>query len=228
MKQTWTDIPIFPVMGEELGAHNAFAIDLSKDNESLNQVDLTDSQHFCRYMDRLMEDQGKRYALGGYGENRVIYKRSHVFATASAIFRNIHLGIDIWTLSGTTVYCPVEGIIHSFRDNAGFGNYGPTVILEHVLRGNKLYSLYGHLTKADLGPLYQGKYIGAGEILGHLGEEEENGNWPAHLHFQLIQDLEGLMGDYPGVCSESEVSHYAQNCPDPNGWLNCELLKARY
>ncbi|HSI75836.1 MAG TPA: peptidoglycan DD-metalloendopeptidase family protein [Lunatimonas sp.] len=228
MTEILTDMPIFPVMGEELGAHNAIAIDLSKDNEALNQVNLADSQHFCSYVDSLRDNQGKKYALGGYLENRVIYTRSHVFATDSAIFRNIHLGVDIWASAGTTVFCPVDGVIHSCQDNAGFGNYGPTVILEHVLRGNKIYSLYGHLATADLGLFYPGKQIRAGEILGHLGEEKENGNWPAHLHFQLIQDLEGLTGDYPGVCMDSEIGHYTQNCPNPNGWLNCELLQPIY
>lgn len=223
--QNRTHIPIFPVLGEELGAHNAIAIDLSKNNEALNRVNLTDSQHFCTYVDSLREKDNKKYALGGYLENRIIYTRSHVFATNLSIFRNIHLGVDIWTLAGTAVYCPLGGVIHSFRDNIGFGNYGPTVILEHVLRGNKIYSLYGHLAKSDLSLFYPGKHLVAGEILGHLGEEKENGNWPAHLHFQLIKDLEGLTGDYPGVCRDSEVGRYVQNCPNPNDWLNCELLK---
>lgn len=226
MTKILTDIPIFPVMGEELGVHNAIAIDLSKKNEALNRVNLTDSQHFCTFVDSLREKENKKYALGGYLENRIIYTRSNVFATDSVVFRNIHLGVDIWANAGTPVHCPLDGEIHSFQDNAGFGNYGPTVILEHVLRGIKIYSLYGHLAKADLDQFYPGKHVTAGETLGHLGEEQENGNWPAHLHFQLIQNLEGLTGDYPGVCRESEIDHYAWNCPNPNGWLNCELLQS--
>lgn len=225
MIETWTDIPLYPVMGEELGAHNAIAIDLSKDNEDLNRINLSDSEQFCSYVDNLRDKQNKKYALGGYLENRVIYSRSHVFATGSSVFRNIHLGVDIWAMPGTTVFCPLGGIIHSFQDNVGFGNYGPTLILEHVLRGSKIYSLYGHLAKSDIGQFRTGKYLSAGELVGHLGEEEENGNWPAHLHFQLIYDLEGLIGDYPGVCRDSEVAHYAQNCPNPNGWLKCGLLQ---
>lgn len=225
MIHTWTDIPMFPVMGEELGAHNAFVVDLSKYNEALNQIDLSDSRHFCGYMDRLLEIRQKKYALGGYLENRGIYARSHVFATEAAVFRNIHLGVDIWALAGTPVHCPLDGVVHSLQDNAGFGNYGPTVILEHLLRGKKIHSLYGHLAKSDLDSLHPGRYVEAGKVLGHLGGEEENGNWPAHLHFQLILDLEGLSGDYPGVCKQSEVDRYRQNCPNPNTWLHCPLLQ---
>lgn len=220
-----TDIPVFPVMGEGLDANNAFLIDLSKENEALNALDLADTQCFCVYLDSLRERENKKYALGGYLENRMIYTRSHVFATDLAIFRNIHLGIDIWASQGTPVFCPLDGVVHSFHDNAGFGNYGPTVILEHLLRDEKIYSLYGHLAKPDLATLYPGKNISAGEIIGHLGDVEENGNWPAHLHFQLIQDLEGQNGDYPGVCMETELRHYTTNCPNPNAWLRCPLLQ---
>jgi peptidoglycan LD-endopeptidase LytH len=223
MSHIVTDFPIFPVMGEEMGEDNAFVIDLSRENEDLRRIDLTGSLHFCLYLDRLRECRRKKYALGGYLENRMIYTRSQVFATSPAIFRNIHLGVDIWTSASSPVFCPLDGYIHSLQDNAGFGNYGPTVILEHLLLDKKIYSLYGHLAKTDLTAHYPGKFMRAGDKIGHLGTVEENGNWPAHLHFQLILDIEGLQGDYPGVCSETEISHYATNCPNPNGWLNCTL-----
>ena len=225
MNQLRKETLIFPVMGEELGAENAFVIDLSKENDTLKRIDLADSQHFCRYVDNVREREKKKYALGGYLENRTIYTRSHVFATGEAIFRNIHLGVDIWASARTPVYCPLDGVIHSLQDNSGFVNYGPTIVLEHLLRDEKVHSLYGHLAKSDLISLYPGKNIRAGETIGHLGEVNENGSWPAHLHFQLILDMEGMSGDYPGVCRETELNHYAFNCPNPNGWLKCPLLE---
>jgi hypothetical protein len=48
-----------------------------------------------------------------------------------------------------------------------------------------------------------------------LGTFEENGGWPPHLHFQIIRDMEGFLGDYPGVAKKSELDHYQNNCPDP-------------
>ena len=45
--------------------------------------------------------------------------------------RRLHLGVDIWADAGTPVYVPLDGRIHSFRDNNHFGDYGPTVILQH-------------------------------------------------------------------------------------------------
>jgi hypothetical protein len=48
----------------------------------------------------------------------------------------------------------------------------------------------------------------------------ENGNWPSHLHVQLIIDMEGWEGDYPGVCKFSEKERWLANCPDPDLMLN--------
>jgi hypothetical protein len=54
-----------------------------------------------------------------------------------------------------------------------------------------------------------------GEVFAYLGTAEENVNWPPHLHFQLIYDLQGRSGDYPGVCFREELSFQKKNCPDP-------------
>ncbi|MEP6913389.1 MAG: response regulator, partial [bacterium] len=43
-----------------------------------------------------------------------------------------------------------------------------------------------------------------------------NGDWPPHLHFQIIEDMRVHEGDYPGVCSISERAKYLNNCPNPD------------
>jgi hypothetical protein len=55
-----------------------------------------------------------------------------------------------------------------------------------------------------------------GEIIGYIGDYNENGTWPPHLHFQIIEDLRNQIGDYPGVASEAESDFYLTNCPDPS------------
>jgi hypothetical protein len=59
-------------------------------------------------------------------------------------------------------------------------------------------------------------------VIGALGIPAENGGWPPHLHFQCIVDMEGYMGDYPGVCKWSEREQYLRNCPDPIQLLDWE------
>ena len=84
------------------------------------------------------------------------------------------------------------------------------------------YTLYGHLSLKDLGNIRSGQFITRGENFAHFGPEEENGNWPPHLHFQIIKNIENYSGDYPGVCSEKKLSFYLENCPDPTSLLNLQ------
>jgi len=109
--------------------------------------------------------------------------------------------------------------VHSFQFNDHFGDYGATIILEHQLDGLAIHSLYGHLSLASLSGLKEGQFIANGERFAEFGIPEENGHWPPHLHFQLIFDMQGLKGDYPGVCCYSQRAAYLANCPDPNDIL---------
>ncbi|MEX2567289.1 MAG: peptidoglycan DD-metalloendopeptidase family protein [Cyclobacteriaceae bacterium] len=212
-----------PLMGELLHENNTIRIDLSNSNFYLRKINLMDLNAFTDFVFQDLNNKFK-YAIGGYGENRAIYARSQVFNMRDSVFRNIHLGIDIWSISGTPIFCPLEGKIHSFQDNIGFGNYGPTLILEHQLKGKSIYSLYGHLSRTDLKTWEMDANLKKGQIIGHLGTPDENGAWPPHLHFQLINDLENNKGDYPGVCGEVENPLYLKNCPNPNNWIGCTLL----
>lgn len=212
-------------MGEKLTAENTLKLDFTASNSELKSINLVDTEEFDRYVFKKLKEKNKKYGIGGYLENRAIYSRSDVFATFEAEFRNIHLGIDIWTNAGAPVFSPMDGKVHSFGDNAGFGNYGPTIILEHKLAGKKLFSLYGHLHRSDLEKLEVGKEVKSGELLCHVGQFPENGDWPPHLHFQLMWDLGENVGDYPGVASEKDLEFYRENCPDPNGILKCEILE---
>ena len=211
----------YPVMGEALNDSNSILMDMSEDNLILKKIDLNDTDAFDAYITTLLKEKNKKFGVGGYLENRNIYQRSTVFANSSdSKYRNVHLGIDIWSAAYAPVYCPADGVIHSFQDNSGFGNYGPTVIVEHFLHKEKSYSLYGHLSRRDLKRLKKDQKLLRGEKIGHLGSTRENGFWPPHLHFQLIKNLENNSGDYPGVCYTSEKNKYEINCPDPALWLD--------
>jgi peptidoglycan LD-endopeptidase LytH len=204
-----------PLLGELLTPENTLSLDFSEANESLAAVDLSDTTSFTAFVFEQLHQAGKKYGIGGYLEKRAIYRRSEVFATAAADFRNIHLGVDIWAAAGSPVFAPLDGKVHSFQDNRGFGNYGPTLILSHELGGKTLYSLYGHLCRVNLAQFELGREVAAGEQLCEIGPFPENGDWPPHLHFQLIWDLGEYWGDYPGVAAEKDLDYYRQNCPDP-------------
>ena len=198
------------LFSEPLSPANSVALDLSATNKELNPAIYANIPAFCAYIEQKL---GAKIGVGGYLEHRIIYEAHENFATASADFRNIHLGVDFWAQAGTSVFAPLAGEVHSFQVNPGSGNYGPTIILFHPSQG--IYSLYGHLAEQDLEGLAVGMPIAEGQMLCHLGEPHENGGWPPHLHFQLIRDMQGYSGDYPGVCSQRDLAYYASNCPDP-------------
>ena len=205
---------IHRLFSEPLTPLNSLALDLSASNQELNPAIFGDIASFCAYIDQKL---GTKIGVGGYLEHRVIYEAHENFATTSDDFRNIHLGVDLWAPAGTPVFSVANGEVHSFQVNRGSGNYGPTIILYHPVEN--IYSLYGHLGMEDMAEIDEGMPVAAGDLLCHLGNSDENGGWPPHLHFQLIRDLQGYRGDYPGVCSKRDVAFYAENCPDPATFL---------
>ena len=118
--------------------------------------------------------------------------------------------------AGTSIFAPISGTVHSFQDNNKFLDYGPTIILEHQVQNITFFTLYGHLSRTSLIPLHEGQQISAGEQIASIGEENENGSWPTHLHFQIICDMFGTKGDYPGVASQKDSEFYLSICPNPN------------
>ncbi len=193
------------------------ALDLTAANKDLLPEMLADTGLFTAYIEQYLSDNQAIYAIGGYGELRTMYSRSRVFdeGRPGDEPRRLHLGIDIWGPAGTKVFCPLGGMVHSFAMNNADGDYGATLILLHQLEGVSFYTLYGHISEADL-RVSPGEYINHGQEMAHFGTPKENGNWPPHLHFQLIMDMELREGDYPGVCRYSEREKYLSNCPDPD------------
>ncbi|HEY8897749.1 MAG TPA: peptidoglycan DD-metalloendopeptidase family protein [Niastella sp.] len=170
------------------------------------------------YVQKKINAADSRYGIGGYNEHRTIYSISNVFdgKQPNEEPRRLHLGIDIWGPVGTPVYAFMGGMVHSFAFNDQHGDYGATLILLHQLDGLPFYTLYGHLSLRDIQSISAGNYVSIGQTIAHFGNQNENGHWPPHLHFQIILDMELKEGDYPGVCKYSEREKYLANCPDPD------------
>ncbi|WP_082773892.1 peptidoglycan DD-metalloendopeptidase family protein [Hymenobacter sp. PAMC 26628] len=215
--------PAAPVVPVPLGAPSAARLDFTAANPLLTPEALRDTPAFDALVQRLLADQRATTGLGGYLENRVIYRRSAHFGAAE-LARSLHLGVDVWVPAGTPVAAPLPATVHSLADNNNFGDYGPTAILQHELAGTVFYSLYGHLGRAEWQHLRPGQALATGETFATVGPYPENGDWPPHLHFQLMLDLQGRRGDFPGVARPDERDHWTALCPDPNLLLRSPLL----
>lgn len=206
---------LHPLFDPDLHPGNTFSLDFSKNNIDLQTIDFDNSEKLGEYIFSQVKGSGKQYGYGGYLENRQVYQRSALFAKDQGESRSIHLGVDIWTPAGQDVFSPLDSRIHSLQNNAHHGDYGPTIILEHQLDGMTFFTLYGHLSLESLMGLNPGDRIGPGIPFCQVGNYPVNGDWPSHLHFQIILDMMGKRGDFPGVCLASEKEYYSQICPDP-------------
>lgn len=212
LKQKLIELSNFPT--KVVASHIDFDKYISID---LFNLKLNSSESLSKHINNYLKIHSKKIAFGGYLEKREIYNRSsHFNSQNTENQRNIHLGIDLWCEANTAVLVALNGVIHSFKNNTAYGDYGPTIILEHCIDGITFFTLYGHLSLGSITNLRVGTKVKAGEIIGYLGTAEVNGDYPPHLHFQIIYDLQGNFGDYPGVCSANELDFYKENCPDPN------------
>lgn len=190
-------------------------LDLSDKNKELSIEKIADNKTFSRYIKAFIERQNADIAIGKYNEDRTIYRKSEHFTPQGQEPRSIHLGTDLWLPAGTPISAPLAGKVHSFQVNDNYGDYGPTIILEHELENTEFFTLYGHLSTNSLDNIHTGLKIEKGEAFCSLGDPSENGQWPAHLHFQIIADMMGNSGDFPGVAKDSERQKFLHICPDP-------------
>lgn len=204
-----------PVIPFNLSGGGLVVFDFTGRSPDFAQIDINDVAGFTgRLFDRIA-DADLPVGIGRYDEDRVLYRHSPLF-DGDIERRSVHLGIDLFVVEDTEVMTPLPAHVHSVADNTGLGNYGPTVILEHTLGDLRFWTLYGHLGRHSVVRLEMGQPLIAGEEFALVGDHPENGNWPPHLHFQIITDLMGRSGDFPGVAAPSERERWTEICPDPN------------
>ncbi len=232
--QKWIDVQkenFAPIVNFSAG--KAIPIDLSVGSLELgNNTNFNEVQKFDRRINRFLEDQEAAICFGGYNETRPFYSSDayQVNGNSGAEWRTVHLGMDFWMGANTPVFAPLDGTVHSLANNEGDCNYGPTIILEHRVSTEDsgeliFYSLYGHLSLDSLTNLEKGTAIQKGQRIASIGSPPENGNWPPHLHFQIILDLLGQEGDFPGVAFPKEKDVWLSICPDPFSLTRAFLSK---
>lgn len=179
---------------------------------------------FQKVVDDHLQASQSTWGIGRYGEIRPIYTTDGFteMGDEGPQWRTAHIGLDIFGPERTDVHAPLDGIIYSCDDNGMNLDYGPTVILKHEIDDFMFYTLYGHLSKQDLKYLKVGDCIKAGQAFAHFGADNENGGWPAHLHFQVILNLFNHEHNYPGVVLPQELDFWKRVCPDPKQFLQLD------
>jgi murein DD-endopeptidase MepM/ murein hydrolase activator NlpD len=154
-------------------------------------------------------------ASGNWGWGGYLDKRENMYvAPHFQSLRKIHVGIDIWAPVGEPVFAPLPGVVSYTANHNRNGDYGATVVIKHISSNDDLFALYGHLSEKSLQISKPGKKVQSGDIIGWIGNDKENGNWPPHLHLQISTQDPGS-ADMPGVVSEKELNKAIKQFPDP-------------
>ena len=94
-----------------------------------------------------------------------------------------HKGVDFTPGAGTAIFAIAKGtVVASESTNNGFGTQ---VAIEHVIKGQKVTSFYGHM-KAGSVPLKVGQTVAVGDFVGLVGAT--GAAIGAHLHLEIWLD----------------------------------------
>ncbi|NKB77999.1 MAG: aminotransferase class III-fold pyridoxal phosphate-dependent enzyme [Gammaproteobacteria bacterium] len=219
----------------EVEFHSIVDVDLKKDPLFIldtsvaspyigSSVEAYDPNRATIELFRIIEDMNCVAGIGKYDEYRLIY-RSDDFVDATGHQRTLHIGLDIFMAANSRIYAPLEGRVYAIANNDAPLDYGGTVILQHQLPGHLcdtagdriyFYTLYGHLSPKSSSHLRKGDSIKAGQCIATMGEIHENGNWPPHVHFEIVTDMLGEVDTFVGVGSHGHKAVWRSLCPDPN------------
>ncbi len=150
------------------------------------------------------------FSIGRYDEFRPNMYTTNIFEG----IRNIHMGIDLGGPVGTPCMSFMDGEISHFGYNSEPGDYGNVIIIKYIISKTVVWALYGHLDSLSISNKSIGQNVKGGEIIGRFGNNQENGGWEPHLHFQLSL-IEPVTHDLPGVVSSENRVQALLDYPDP-------------
>ena len=78
----------------------------------------------------------------------------------------------------------------------------------------KFWVLHGHLSTKSLELVEVGDPVTMGQLIATIGNEDENGGWPPHIHIQISLD-EPVDNDLPGVVKLSDRDEALKTYLDP-------------
>lgn len=104
-----------------------------------------------------------------------------------------HQGVDLLASCGTPLFAAAAGVVRVSQES--FGGYGVAVTIDHVISGQRVSTLYGHMTYGSR-VVQSGQTVEAGQLIGVVGST--GSSTACHLHFEV---------------------HINQSVVDPWAWL---------
>jgi len=214
---------LFPTLTKQ----EVYSLDLSVSSPWLGPaLEFNNLDWFAYQIGQFQKENPTKILAGGYLEPRPLYTESSYdkIGNNGLESRCVHLGVDFWIPKKTPVHTLFDGEVVIAENDAGNKKYGGLVVLLHNEESFSFYSLYGHLSISQGANLKIGDRLNKGDLIGYIGDSDENGNWVPHLHFQLMLTLLDFKTDFPGVGYYSQKSIWESMCPNPNALFKIREL----
>ena len=91
-----------------------------------------------------------------------------------------HQGVDLLAPGGTPLYAAAAGVVKISQES--YGGYGVAVTIDHVIGGQRVNTLYGHMTYGSR-QVSSGQTVEAGQLIGLVGST--GSSTANHLHFEV-------------------------------------------
>ncbi len=98
-------------------------------------------------------------------------------------FSSPHRGVDLTPGTGAEVHVIADGTVR-IATEAG-GDYGVTVVVDHVIDGRLVSTRYAHMQYGSL-QVSQGDTVSVGDVIGRVGQTGKATG--PHLHFEVLLD----------------------------------------
>lgn len=166
--------------------------------------------------------EGVELGIGPWGEDRPVYTADAFASTlVTGQRRSLHLGLDLFLDAGSNVRTPIPGrVIEIYMSDLPL-DYGHAILLEHRPTPDlTFYSLWGHLSAGTAKARRLGEELKAGDIVGQLGGNKENGGWQPHVHLQLLTYRPAGAADVIGAGEPDYRAVWAELFPDAARFAN--------
>lgn len=98
-----------------------------------------------------------------------------------AEFSSAHSGVDLTPGAGAEIHAVAAGTVRIATESGG--DYGVTVVIDHVIDGQVVSTRYGHMQYGSL-QVTQGQRVTAGQIIGKVGQTGKATG--PHLHLEVL------------------------------------------
>lgn len=93
---------------------------------------------------------------------------------------SMHYGVDFAAPLGTPIFAAEGGVVVDAR--SGVSGFGCWIIIDHVVGGQKISTVYGHMYPADL-LVKKGDNVIPGKQIARVGSNGQSTG--PHLHFEV-------------------------------------------